>query len=78
MGLFAEGDIKGLVVQLLDRLTDRRLIDFGDMASYLLKTINLLMLRLLQVAAQNPQPCPSSVPAITRPMRLPAPARAIP
>ena len=48
-----------LISQLLDRLMDRRLVDFGDMAGYLLKTINLLMLKLLQHA-----PRASSITAI--------------
>ena len=52
-----EADIKHLVLQLLDRLVDRRLSGFGDMASYLLKTINLLMLRLLQFAPREPTFC---------------------
>ena len=49
--------MKLLVLQLLDRLIDRRLVDFGEMASYLLKTINLLMLRLLQYAPREATFC---------------------
>jgi hypothetical protein len=45
------------VLQLLDRLVDRRLVDFGEMAGYLLKTINLLMLRLLQYAPREATVC---------------------
>jgi hypothetical protein len=50
----SELEVRLLMLQLLDRLVDRRLVDFGDShASYLLKTINLLMLRLLQNAPRH-------------------------
>ena len=57
MATCREAEVKLLVLQLLDRLIDRRLVDFGEMASYLLKTINLLMLRLLQYAPREATFC---------------------
>ena len=53
MEAVTELEAKLLISQLLDRLMDRRLVDFGDMAGYLLKTINLLMLKLLQHAPRD-------------------------
>ena len=45
-----EPQIRFLVLQLLDRLVDRRLNDFGEemKTNLLLKSINLMMLKLLE------------------------------
>ena len=58
METVAEAEVKMLILQLLDRLVDKRLVDFGgEMATCLLKTINLLMLRLLAYAPREATFC---------------------